>query len=267
MTPRPSSALRTLALALLLGAGCNAYAQGFAALVAPPRFELTAAPGERQRAVVEITNGGAQPARYRFRTADWSLGEDGQVSIYDTLQPGSCRPWVSIERPTVEVPAGGRLRYRFEVTPPAEAKSGECRFAVLVEGDEPVVAAGENFKLPVRGRIAVVVYVAVGDAAPKLEVAKASVIAISGRPTPVVHVRNTGNAHGRLSGFLTGTDAQGRSWEVWPSSLPILPGETRAVTLAAANDRNEPIPVPLPITIRGTLEWSGGRLPFEHRFE
>lgn len=258
---------RCLAAALLATAASAAFAQGFAALVSPPRFELTTKPGGRERGVLEITNGAAQPARYRFRTADWSLGDDGKVSIHEELQPRSCRPWVAIERPTMEVPPGGRLRYRFEVSPPADAGAGECRFAILIEGDDPAVARGENFSLPVRGRIAVIVYVAVGDAAPKLEIDKAAVAQVNGQPTPVITVRNVGNAHGRLSGFLTGTDAQGRRFDITPSALPILPGETRQVTLTAVNDRNEAIALPLPITIRGNLEWSGGRLPFERRFE
>jgi hypothetical protein len=265
--------MRTVSLAQLIAAAAlsvaasSAVAQGFAALVSPPRFELSTKPGTRERGVLEVTNGSAQPAKYRFRTADWTLSEDGKVSIYEDLQPGSCRPWVAIERPMIEVPAGGRLRYRFEVAPPADAAAGECRFAILIEGDDPAVASGENFKLPVRGRIAVIVYVAVGDAAPKLEIDKAAVATVNGQATPVLYVRNIGNAHGRIGGFLTGTDARGQRYDVSPSSLPILPGETRQVTLTAANDRNEPIAMPLPITIRGTLEWSGGRLPFERRFE
>lgn len=258
----------TLALALLACATGNiAQAQGFAALVSPPRFELRASPGERQRQVLEITNGGQMPARYRFRTADWSLGADGQIVIHEELQPDSCRPWVAIERNTVEVPGSGRLRYRFEVTPPADAKSGECRFAVLIEGDDPAVASGEGFRLPVKGRIAVVVYVGVGEAAPKLEVTGSGWTSVNGVRTPAINVKNTGNAHGRLAGFLNGTDATGRRLDFAPSSLPILPGETRAIALSATNDRDEQVEPKAPVTVRGTLEWAGGRLPFEQRFD
>ena len=39
------------------------YAQGFAAIISPPRFELFAKPGEKTRQVVEITNASAQAAR------------------------------------------------------------------------------------------------------------------------------------------------------------------------------------------------------------
>lgn len=257
-----------LSLALLATvAGSAAHAQGFAALVSPPRFELRATPGERQRQVLEITNGGQMPARYRFRTADWSLGADGQIVIHEELQPGSCRPWVAIERSTAEVPGSGRLRYRFEVTPPADARAGECRFAVLIEGDDPAVAAGEGFRLPVKGRIAVVVYVGVGDAAPTLEVTGSGWTSVNGVRTPAINVKNTGNAHGRLAGFLNGTDANGRRLDFAPSSLPILPGETRVIALSATNDRDEQVEPKAPVTVRGTLEWAGGRLPFERRFD
>jgi fimbrial chaperone protein len=242
-------------------------AQGFAALVSPPRFELRAKPGERQRQVLELTNGGQSPARYRFRTADWALGADGQIIVHEEMQPKSCRPWVAIERSVVEVPAGGRLRYRFEVAPPAEAAAGECRFAVLIEGDDPAVASGEGFQLPVKGRIAIVVYVAVGEAAPKLEIEKTGWMQQNGQRVPALFVRNTGNAHGRVTGFLSGTDSAGRRLDFAPSSLPVLPGEVRAIALTSTNDRDEQVEPNGPVTIRGTLEWSGGRLPFEQRFD
>lgn len=236
-------------------------------MVAPPRFELKAKPGERVRDVFELTNGGRQTSKFRFRTADWTLGADGQVITHDELQPASCRPWVAIERPVVDVPAGARMRYRFEVNPPADARSGECRFAVLIEGDEAAVASGEGFRMPVKGRIAVIVYVAVGDASPKLQVERAGVIEQNGQRVPAVFIRNSGNAHGRLAGFLTGTDAQGKKLDFSPASLPILPGEVRAIVLTASNERDQPTKTPFPVAIRGTLEWAGGRLPLEHRFE
>jgi hypothetical protein len=217
--------------------------------------------------VVEISNAGSQPARYKLRTADWSLGQDASVTFYDDLRPGSCRPWVAIERSDLLIPGGARVRFRFEVAPPADTPAGECRFALMIEGDEPAVAGGDAFKIPVRGRIGVIVYAAVGGAAPKLEIVKAEVAEVAGKRIPTLVVRNSGNAHGRLGGFLAGTDAQGRELEFAPSTFPVLPGETRSLELAAQSNRNERIDVALPVTVSGTLEWAGSRVPFEHRFE
>jgi len=84
--------------------------------------------------VVEVSNRSTAPARYLMHTADWTFAPDFSVSFHDELQPGSCRPWVAIERPEIVVPGGGTLRYRFEVNVPADAPAGECRFAVMIEG-------------------------------------------------------------------------------------------------------------------------------------
>lgn len=261
---------RPLVPALLLVFGATAAAQGFTAAVSPPRFEVSADPGSRSRQVIEIVNPSPVPARFKVRTADWSLGADAGVTFHDALQPGSCRPWVAIERTELTIGAGARVRYRFEVAPPADTAPTECRFAILIEGDEPAVARGSGLDIPVRGRIGVIVYVAVGAVAPQLEVVRARVVTIGGQSTPALEVRNSGNAHGRLEGFLSGVDASGRNYEFAPSSFPVLPGETRLLQLTPQADvgqRGETLTLAFPVTVRGTLEWRGGRQPFEHRFE
>lgn len=250
---------------VLACASAPAVAQGFAAMVSPPRFEVTGKPGQTQRHVVEIMNADVQPATYRMRTADWTLDEKAVVQLSDALAEGSCRPWVAIERREVTVGAGARYRYRFEVTPPAGAK-GECRFALVMQGAADKVDAG-GVNIPIAGQIAVIVYVTMEGAEPKLEVVRSAVVEREGRPTPVIYVRNTGDAHGRLEGFLEGADAGGRKLDFTPNGLPILPGETREIALnVATNDASARPVATFPIAIRGTLEWSGKSTPFEARF-
>lgn len=252
------------AAALLLSQG--AQAQGFAALVSPPRFELTAKPGEKLRQVMEITNASAQGAKYRLRTTDWSLDAAGSVKFDEALAASSCRPWVAIESRQISVAAGGKYRYRFEVSVPEDAKGGECRFAIMVEGDEQNVQTPGGPSFPISGRLGVIVYVTVGDAHPELEVTGSRVETVNNEPTPVILVRNTGNAHGRLTGFLSGTDASGRKLDFTPSTLPILVGETRTLPLVVYGDKDEAVKIAYPITIRGKLEWAGKSAPFEQAF-
>ena len=244
-----------------------ANAQGFAAIISPPRFELFVKPGEKTRQVIEITNASVQLAKYYLKTADWALDKNGGVSFDETLQAGSCRPWVAIEAREISVSGGGKYRYRFEIAAPADAPPGECRFALLVEGDEQAIKATNGPPVPLAGRIAIIVYVTVGNAAPKLEVVTSQVALVDGVATPVLQVKNTGNAHGRLDGFLSGTDASGKKLEFTISTLPILPGETRVILLTVTRDEREaPVKVVYPITIRGNLEWSDKSIPFEQRF-
>lgn len=259
--------LRTFFSLLLATAAGAAHCQGFSAAASPPRFELSATPAQRLRQVVEISNVGAQPAKYRIRTADWTFEPDASVVFHDALQPGSCRPWVALERTELTLAGGSRARFRFEVAAPADAPVGECRFAILIEGDEPVVARSENLQIPVTGRLGVIVYVAVGGAAPELEIVRTGIETSQGRRSPTLWVKNTGNAHGRLAGFLSGVDASGRELEFTPSTFPVMPGETRALTLAGQVSQDKAADPVFPITIRGTLEWTGNRIPFEQRFE
>jgi len=252
-------------LIVAVGAACawvlsaHAQAQGFAAVVSPPRFELSIKPGERVREVVEISNASPQSATYHVRTGDWTLGADAGVTFSDRLAAGSCRPWVAIERRDIIVPGGGRYRYRFEVAPPADAPAGECRFALLIEGDEQIVKAPGGLNIPVSGRIGVIVYVTVGSAAPDLQIVGTGIGEANGRPVPVLQVRNTGNAHGRLTGFLSGVDATGRTLDFTPSTLPILPDETRQIPLVGGIAPDTPADISYPVRVRGTLEWGAGK--------
>lgn len=253
------------AMAAAVAAPLPVPAQQFAAMVSPPRFELQGRPGQTQRHVIEITNGDGAPATYRIRTADWTLSDAGAVQLSEELAKDSCRPWVALERREMVVPAGGRYRFRFEVTPPADA-AGECRFAILVGGGAATVDAGQNVSIPINAQIAVIVYVTFPGAAPDLRVVRTAVAEREGRQAPILYVRNDGRAHGRLEGFLTGTDAAGRRIEFTPNGLPILPGETREIALNVASEADARPTVTFPVTIRGNLEWAGKSTPFEARF-
>ena len=114
-------------------------------------------------------------------------------------------------------------------------------------------ASGLN--VPVAGRIAVIVYAGIRGGAPDLQLLGAAVVDVNGRAVPALNVRNVGNAHGRLTGFLNGTDVQGRRIEFAPSTMPILPGESRVITLTASDGSTETPDVTFPITISGVLEW------------
>jgi len=259
---------------LLLAAGTGALAlqtapagaQGFAAYITPPRFELQLKAGEASRQVVEIQHAGLQKGSYRLYTNDWTLRADQSVDFSDALAPDSCRPGGAIERGELTIEPGARYRYRFEITPPPGTPARECRFALMIEGLDTTRVQGDlNF--PVGGRIGVIVYASVGDAAPQLAITGTRVVTVQGQPTAVVDVRNSGNAHGRLEGFVNGTDARGTRVEMAPADLPILPGETRAVAILPVPENGKPAPeLRFPLAIKGNLEWGKNRLPLDASF-
>ncbi len=257
----------TATLLLASWAAPDVRADGFAALVSPPRFELSGKSGGTLRQVLEVTNRSNTPGKFRVHTADFVLGADYGVTFHDELQPDSCRPWVAIERPLVTLAAGATIRYRFEVQVPKGAPAGECRFAIMIEADEPSVTKAGAVQLPIVGRIGVIVYVTVGDAAPQIEMFGPEVITLNGQRVPALRVHNAGNAHTRMSGFLTGKDASGRKYDFTPSDFPILPGEVREVFLTPSTSDNPNPTLSFPVTVQGTLEWADQRTELDERFK
>lgn len=250
----------------LLACSGTVFAQ-FAAVVSPPRFELSLKPGGRATEIVSISNASTQQARYRMKTTDWTFGQDASVTFIDELLPDSCRPWVSIESREVLIAPGRRLGFRVQVDVPEDAPAQECRFALMIEGDDQIIKDPSGLNIPVAGRMGVIFYVAIGNVSPALNIAPAGTRKTNGNRIPTLKIRNTGNAHGRLAGFLSGTDAKGQELEFSPSTFPILPGETRLIELSAANRRGEAAIINYPVTIRGHIEWGKERIPFEHRFD
>lgn len=264
----------------LFSSATPGFADDFALAVSPPRFELSAKAGDTVRAVAELSNRSDVATELNFATAEWELTPDGGVVLTDVLKPDSCRPWVAIERRQTTLQAKAQLRYRFEVTPPPETAPMECRFAIVVSGAEERVSPTEDVSFPVRGQIALIVYVAVGDVKPALQIVKADVVTLNGVQTPVLMVENRGTAHGRLSAFLSGTDASGAKREFAPSTLPILPGETRMIALnvdrggdaveaqvQSASDKEAPKPIVFPLNMSGTINDSVNTFKFEGVFE
>ena len=258
-----------LVLLALLGAALSTHAQsqGFAALVSPPRFELSTQPGKTVRSVIEVSNRSTAPARYLIHTADWTFSPEFSVTFLDDLQPGSCRPWVAIERPEVTVPGGGTMRYRFEVTVPADAPPGECRFAVMIEGAEPSISRSKGLDMPITGRIGVIIYLVIADGAPMLAVSGPKIATLNGQRIPALIVHNSGTAHGRMTGFLTGKDAKGISYDFTPADFPILPHEQREVFLTPSTAADDHPTLTFPLTVKGTLEWGKHRTELNQLFE
>ena len=248
-------------------ASTTLHAQGFSAVISPPRFEVAVQPGKTTRQVIEITHVANQRGNYRVYTNDWTLGPDGNAVFADELAPNSCRRWVALERKELSLAANGKLRFRFEISPPADAVAAECRFAIMIEGLEQVVKTDGALSFPVSGRIGVIVYAAVGDARPQLEISHAGTALHEGVVVPQLQVRNSGNAHGRLGGFVAGVDARGRSIDFVPEALPIMIAQTRVIALVPNVPGNDPVTITYPLTVKGNVEWGDRKTAIDMRFE
>lgn len=252
-----------LSLSLVVVAA-GVHAAPFEIAVAPSRFELAAKSGERLGQSLDIHNLGSSTTAVSLRTLDWTYSQDGQITYHEELLPASCRPWVALERRTLNVPGQSKASFRFQITPPADAPRGECRFMIAIEGVEPsqqtiIRGGGASLSLPVTGRIAVAVYVMLGGAVPKLELQQITMNEIAGKRTPTVQVTNTGDAHGRLDGLLDAKDAKGQNFSLTVEGTPILPGQTRTLVIMPKSDNGQKSFQPTyPVQTSGILDWDKG---------
>ena len=254
-----------IAVSLALLIACSgAAAAPFELAVAPSRFELSAKPGARTGQSLDIHNLASAPTEVAMRTIDWTYSDTGDITYHDELLPGSCRPWVLLERRSVTIAGRSKKAFRFQVEPPADAPRGECRFMIAIEGVEPaqqtvIRSGGASLSLPVTGRIAVAVYVTLGGAAPQLDIRQLSMAEDGKTRRALVTVSNTGDAHGRLEGSLDAVDNKGRRFELVPEGTPILPGQTRTLALMPKGEDGQPAPQPVyPVMAKGSLDWEKG---------
>lgn len=241
-----------------------ATAASFEIATTPSRFELASKSPKRLGQSLDLNNLGSTATEVSVRTLDWRYSPEGGVTYFDELLEGSCRPWVVLERKTVKIAARSKTSFRFQIEVPEGAPRGECRFMLAIEGVEPAYKAlieggGASLSLPVSGRIAIAVYLAVNGAEPKLEISQIELREINGQRTPVVTIKNTGDAHGRLDGSLDAVDAKGVQFEWVPEGTPIMPGQTRNLPLSIRTEPNQrPPSVVYPVKSSGTLDWEKG---------
>jgi hypothetical protein len=260
MTSKPRHFLLTIFFFLYAG---SLFAQEFSLVVTPPRFEVRTKAGTTYRNVIEINNTSKKTARFNVKTADWALDASGSAVFSEKLATNSCRPWVGIEAADISVKGNGKRRYRFEVKVPPNTKDGECTFAIMIEGEPQVV--GGQVAMPVSGRIGVIVYLAIGNAAPSIAISKSYVATIKGNSIPVLQVQNRGTMHGRLEGYLDGVDAKGQRIVFVPDNSPILIGANRAIALYPQPEgkSNQAPTISYPLRIKGRLDSETQKLDVE----
>jgi fimbrial chaperone protein len=273
------SLLGTLLFSVFVVFSTSSYAQTnpFEVSISPSRFEISGKSSNRIGQSLDIVNLARASTELSVRTLDWTYSDAGGATLVDELLPNSCRPWVTLERKTVKIGAGAKYPFRFQIDVPADAPRGECRFMLAIEGVEPaykslIQGGSSSLSLPVSGRIAVAVYVAINGAEPKLEVTQVASRVNEGtagaKSTPILTVRNTGDAHGRLEGALDAVDAKGVAFELMPEGTPILPGQTRPIPLSQKTEPNQkPVDVTFPIKVTGSLDWEKGSFKVNAEFK
>jgi len=228
--------------------------EGFAGGITPSRFEIDTKQGDLLRRSFKLYNLGVRPQQFLVRTVDWHFSPEGQISFQDELAEDSCREWVRLERHKISVvPDPQRPRnFRFEVQVPADASPRQCRFALMVESTADAVDtsfADGALSMPVTGRVAVIVYLNIGDVQPDLLFGTLAVREVNAQRIPTMEVHNSGAAHGRLDADLVALQEDGSKIRLSIESTPVMPHQTRFMAIRPEAGKT----LKYPLTIKGKL--------------
>ena len=170
-------------------------------------FVLEMESGHSRTQAIEISNPSQRPLRVQLDEVAAATAQMGGVD-YGSEQPptGAAGSWITLEKRTVSLAAGGSTNVSFEIEVPANAVTGVhlAGLAVWVEGAERETAAGARTTMKVQSRRVIAVQVNLpGPAAPVLEIRGAQAEA---RPDGLylgVDLFNSGNGFARGTGTVS----------------------------------------------------------------
>jgi hypothetical protein len=202
--------------------------------VSPLRLELDVEPGTEVTDAIEVTNLGDAPVRLKAYLQDWYLDEVG-TPIFQTVghQAHTASPWVGAAPNDFLLDPGESETVRFTVSVPTAARTGGYHASIMLETNPVQTLAPEERGVVIRGRVATILYVTVGDPATDVRIRDmARLTREDGTEAVTLRLENAGGAFFRLAGAL---EMVGEDKDLLQSvelpDVPVLPGATRTVTI------------------------------------
>ena len=222
------------AFLLLPGLGAVPAAADISLDVTPLRLELDADPGSEITDAIEVTNLGDAPVRLKAYLQDWYLDEVG-TPIFQTVghQARTASPWVGAAPNDFLLDPGETQTVRFTVHVPESARTGGYHASIMLETNPVQTLSPEERGVVIRGRVATILYVTVGDPPADVQIRDmARVTREDGSEAVTLQLENAGEAFFRLAGAL---EMVGQDKDILESvelpDVPVLPGFTRTVTI------------------------------------
>lgn len=216
---------------------------GFSLGISPVRWEAEGRPGDTLRNVVTLNSGTRAIQKVVISAGYWTLNEAG-VPVFDRpdTMPDSAASWVRFHPQEVTVYPRQRKTVRISIRIPEETPSGSYLVALFFQPPAEE-QAGESGAATVfiRGRLALPIYVRVGDARPDGKILEAAWKTLDGKgQLPALKVNNQGNAHLRMNGFFSAHSSAGAKFEGIVPGLPLLPGQSRWIPLEFQGEKPPP---------------------------
>ena len=233
---RLTTALRASLVAISMAA-IAAPAAPFGIGLQPTTVEMAVQPGDRQRQVINLGNvHQEQTISLTLGLADWSLDEDGQISL---APPGdsnvSAADWVRFSPAFVTLNPGETEQVVVDMAAPLRIdREGDYRFALIASTLLPEERSGQSGVWK-KYQIASLFYLTMGDAESAPEITTATMTkSAEGETAVVFDLENSGNAHARLRGDIEITGDSGETISESISNLVVLHEGSRKYKLPIA---------------------------------
>jgi len=201
--------------------------------ISPVRWEASGNPGDTLRIAVALASGARTVQAVQVRVGDWTLTEDGAPLFAQAGElPNSAAAWLRLQPEEMSIRPRQRKIVRVSLKIPEGTPQGSYVAALFFsqpqEEAEGREAAASMF---IRGQLAFLIYVTVGDAKPDGEILECAwrELASGKSLSPAVKIRNRGDAHLRVNGVASARAPSGKTFEAALPGVPILPGQTRWV--------------------------------------
>lgn len=219
-----------LSLAIAAAALAAPSAFGFGIGLQPTTVEMEIEPGERKRQVINIGNVHQEKTiSLTIGLADWSLTEDGQISLDppgETERSGA--EWVRFSPAFITLEPGETQQVIVDLATPARLNTtGDHRFALIASTILPETRnAGSGVWK--RYQLASLFYMTVGDSSSEPEITSSGItIDETGQPILGLRIENDGNAHARLDGVVEVQTRGGETVSHEIGNLVVLDGAAR----------------------------------------
>lgn len=215
---------------------------GFGIGLQPTTVEMEIEPGERKRQVINFGNVHQEKTiSLTIGLADWSLTEDGQISLDppgETERSGA--NWVRFSPAFITLEPGETQQVIVDLSTPARVSTtGDHRFALIASTILPEERnAGSGVWK--RYQLASLFYLTLGDSNSEPEITSSGItIDEAGQPLLGLRIENSGNAHARLDGTVEVKTRDGETVDHEIGNLVVLDGAARNYQLPLSVDIND----------------------------
>jgi P pilus assembly chaperone PapD len=201
--------------------------------VSPLRIEVRAQSGETHTNSITVQNSSDEPVRLRAYVEDWNLTEQGvPLFLPAGTQPRSLAQWIDWAPGDFLLEPGEKEHVRFSIEIPDGTCDGGYYGCLLLESIPLDRAEGPKRQVFIRGRVACMVYLSVGNPPRGAKITALSTIVRDQQTWLRLSVRNIGEDHFRVNGevsVLAGGEAIREPLNL--PNVPVLPGGLREIEI------------------------------------